>query len=74
MFDREMRYIRASRRWLTDYNLGERDLIGMSHYEIFPEIPEYWKEVHRRGLVGEVVRADAGSNGRTDPSSGFAGK
>jgi PAS domain S-box-containing protein len=59
MFDREMRYVSASRRWLSDYKLGERDLTGISHYEIFPEISKRWREVHIRGLSGEVVRADA---------------
>ena len=59
MFDRSMRYLSASRRWLTEHNLEQADLTGLSHYEVFPEIPEYWKEVHRRGLAGETVRADA---------------
>ncbi len=68
MFDHSMRYLSASSRWLTDYNLGQTDLIGLSHYEVFPEIPEYWKEVHRRGLAGEVVRADADRFDRTDGS------
>jgi PAS domain S-box-containing protein len=66
MFDREMRYLSASPRWLSDYNLGERDLRGVSHYEVFPEIR--WKTVHRRGLAGEVVRADNDRFERADRS------
>ncbi len=55
VFDREMRYVCASRRWLSDYQLGDRNLRGVSHYDIFPEIGEEWKESHRRGLAGEVT-------------------
>jgi PAS domain S-box-containing protein len=58
MFDREMRYLAASRRWMTDYRLGERDIRGQSHYDLFPEVPERWKAVHRRSLEGEIVRAE----------------
>ncbi|WP_413933325.1 PAS domain S-box protein [Nitrospira sp. BLG_1] len=55
MFDREMRYLAASRRWQEDFSLGGRQIIGRSHYEILPETPERWKAAHRRALAGEVV-------------------
>jgi PAS domain S-box-containing protein len=68
MFDLDMRYICASRRWSADYGLGDRDLRGVSHYDIFPEIPERWKEAHRRARAGEVVQAEDDSFLRADGS------
>jgi signal transduction histidine kinase len=46
--------------------LGERDLRGLSHYEVFPEIPERWRDLHRRALAGEVLRADEDPFERAD--------
>jgi PAS domain S-box-containing protein len=57
MFDREMRYIAASRRWNDDYQLGNQDLTGRSHYEVFPELPVDWKRIHQRGMQGESASA-----------------
>ncbi len=50
MTDRDMRYIFVSRHWITDYRLPDEDLRGKDHYEVFPEIPPRWKEVHQRVL------------------------
>ena len=69
MFDRDMRYLIYSPRWLTDYKLGARDLVGRSYYEVFPEIPERWKEVHRRCLKGSVAVYDDDSFVRIDGST-----
>jgi PAS domain S-box-containing protein len=68
MFDNKMRYLHASRRWRADYGLGDRDLNRVSHYDVFPEIPEEWREAHRRGLAGEVLRGDADRFERADGS------
>ena len=54
MLDRNMCYVQASRRWLTDYKLSGKDIIGRCHYDVFPDIPEQWKEIHRRVLAGAV--------------------
>jgi signal transduction histidine kinase len=32
--------------------------LGRSHYDAFPDLPERYKEIHRRGLAGETIRAD----------------
>jgi PAS domain S-box-containing protein len=53
--DLNMRYLAYSRRWITDYNLKEADLIGKSHYDIFETIPETWKEQHQRCFAGEII-------------------
>ena len=68
MLDSEMRYLAASRRWREVYQLGDQPLAGRSHYEIFPDIPEAWRVLHRRCLAGEILREDNDRFERADGS------
>ena len=55
MFDAEMRYLEASERWCTDYGLAHDKIIGKSHYQVLPNLPETWKAFHRRAMQGESL-------------------
>lgn len=68
LLDNDMRYLAYSRRWLSDYGIEGQDIIGRSHYEVFPEIGEEWREFHRRGLAGETVASDLEAFKRADAS------
>jgi len=54
MFDRDMRYLVFNRQWVKGYGLEGKDIIGKSHYEIFPEIGDEWKQIHQRAMQGIV--------------------
>jgi PAS domain S-box-containing protein len=65
MLDRDLRYLAVSRRWMKDYGLNE-NIIGRTHYEVFPEIPESWRESHRRCLAGATEHHPADRLVRSD--------
>ncbi|MEG4631930.1 PAS domain-containing protein [Microcoleus sp. AR_TQ3_B6] len=54
MFDRQMRYMLVSDRWLASYGLGTQNIVGRSHYDIFPNLPDRLKQIHQRCLAGAV--------------------
>ena len=67
MFDQEMRYLAVSRRYILDFRLPQgTQLIGRSHYEIFPDIPQRWRDVHARVLAGEELAQDEDQFTRSD--------
>jgi PAS domain S-box-containing protein len=68
MFDRHMRYLVASRRWVTDYRLEGQDIVGRSHYEIFPDIPERWRDIYGRCLAEAIEASDEDLFDRLDGS------
>ena len=59
MLDREMRYLQVSERWCADYSVDASQVLGHSHYEIFPDIPaalerntsprSCWRNIASRG-------------------------
>ncbi|MGE4559249.1 MAG: PAS domain S-box protein [Desulfobulbus sp.] len=68
MFDREMRYLQVSHRWLKDFGLEGRDILGLSHYDVLPETSDEWKKRHQQGLDGEILRSEADLFPRADGS------
>jgi len=68
MLDRDMRYLQVSDRWCQDYSVDHSDVLGRSHYEVFPTMPDRWKQAHRRALEGETLRAEEDRWDREDGS------
>lgn len=60
IFDNQMRYLAASRQYLTDQNLPpDLPLIGRLHYDVFPEVPQKWRDLHAQVLAeGVELRHD----------------
>ena len=58
MFDRTMRYLAYSGRWLMEYGRGYENLIGRSHYDVHPDVPDAWKHAHQEGLKGATLKKD----------------
>ena len=70
MFDNNMHYLAVSRRYIEDYDMdmtaGPQALVGRSYYELFPDIPERWREATRGVLAGGSIPANDDSFVRAD--------
>ncbi|WP_378182357.1 PAS domain S-box protein [Aquimarina sp. SS2-1] len=58
MFDRDMKYLAASAKWFEDYNIEGQNIIGKSHYEVFPRIDIKWKANYEECLEGNTLQKD----------------
>jgi PAS domain S-box-containing protein len=60
LFDDKMRYLAVSRRFLSDYALGDdpSQVIGRSIYETFPDMSPWCREIHARVLAGEELAGE----------------
>ncbi len=58
MLDRNMIYQAASERWYVDYQLEGQQIIGRSHYDVFPNCSQRWRDIHTRCLAGATERCD----------------
>ena len=68
MLDNNMNYLAASKKWQKDYELTDKQIIGKSHYELFPEINENWKAIHKLCLKGAAKHKDEDKIIRLDGS------
>ena len=58
MFDRNLRYIRSSRKWQAVMASTAATLAGRHHYEDDTVMPAHWIDAHQRGLAGETVQGE----------------
>jgi PAS domain S-box-containing protein len=58
MVDRDMRYLRVSRRWIRDFGLEGQTIIGERHHDILPDIPDDWRSDYAKALTGAVIEHD----------------
>lgn len=54
--DTNLQYLLASQQWLDDYGLN-KEIIGKSYYEVFPDTSNYWQGIHQHCLTGETYKS-----------------
>ncbi|MBT3382599.1 MAG: PAS domain S-box protein [Prolixibacteraceae bacterium] len=64
--DRDLKYMYVSQSYLEHYQVKEKNVIGKHHYEVFPDLPQKWRDVHQKVLAGEILSADEDPYERED--------
>lgn len=68
LFDREMRYLLYTQRWVETLPVGVDPLSGRSHADVLPGLLHTWQEAHQRALLGESVNSEADAYQHPDGS------
>lgn len=58
MLDNDMKYLAVSQKWIDDYKFKTSDLIGASHYQMFPNLDEERKARHKEILKGKIDKRE----------------
>ncbi|MGF1514391.1 MAG: EAL domain-containing protein [Elainellaceae cyanobacterium] len=58
MFDTQMCHLFHSDRWLKDHSLGGVDITGKCHYDLFPNLPSYWRARYQQCLTGQILHRE----------------
>ncbi len=67
--DKNLRYLYVSQKYLDEYALKDAaSIIGRHLYEVLPDLPQKWRDVHQRALAGEVISAEDDPYVREDGS------
>ncbi|MCF8348317.1 MAG: PAS domain S-box protein [Bacteroidales bacterium] len=56
--DKNLNYIYVSKQYLEQYGIQDHDILGKHHYDIFPDLPQKWRDVHQKTLKGEISSKD----------------
>jgi PAS domain S-box-containing protein len=55
VFDNKMNILIVSDRFLEDYDMADKNIVGENLYNVFPELPEKWRDAHRKALQGNIL-------------------
>lgn len=57
--DTNLCYLYVSQKYLDEYGIQDAaSIIGRHHYEVLPDLPQKWRDVHQRALAGEILSAE----------------
>lgn len=64
--DKDLKYLYVSKRYMDDYDIHDTDIIGKHHYEVIPNLPQKWRDVHQKALQGIINSSDKDAYIRDD--------